>query len=139
MLKKQPQLLESVILLCVLFMMVSCNKVEPSKQNSCLINAERCLMLSNLNIELRFKTDKLIVEEPTQISIKTPKNIENMWLEGLNMNMGKIPFVINRENSGYSTQLFLGMCSEPQMTWRLYIEYQDGTNDQFELISYWQR
>jgi len=69
------------------------------------------------------------VEEEIALSIELPKNtkIEKMWVQGLNMYMGKSAVItdniyVQDTRKVYNARLFLGSCSEPAMRWQMIVE-----------------
>lgn len=139
MLKKQTQALIYVIVLFFLFMLQGCTSENKTEQNHCLLDKSQCLVIGDENIQIRFLSDFIVAEQPVLFSVTTKKSIAQIWLEGVNMNMGKIPLVIEATDNGYSGVLFLGLCAQPTMVWLLNIEYTDGSQAQLNLTSYWQR
>ncbi len=77
------------------------------------------------------------------MTLSARSEIASVKLEGINMNMGTIPVVTKRVSEAtdkfvYQADIFLGMCSEPNMQWLLTIEYENGSNETTILASYWQ-
>ena len=77
------------------------------------------------------------------MTLSSNSEIVSAKLEGINMNMGTIPVVMNQLDSSsnkfiYQADIFLGMCSEPNMQWLLTINYKNGKNETTIVNSYWQ-
>ena len=74
------------------------------------------------------------VEEELLLTITVPNNtkIKQMWVQGINMYMGKSAVIsdsIYAEEGKkiYKARLYLGSCSEPAMRWQLVIQTEDDT------------
>ena len=80
------------------------------------------------------------VEEEISLTVTVPNNtrIKQMWVQGINMYMGKNAVVVDSVYAKdmkkvYNAHLFLGSCSEPAMRWQLIIQ----TTDNNELEQSW--
>ncbi|MFQ3189705.1 MAG: hypothetical protein ACI936_000830 [Paraglaciecola sp.] len=109
---------------------------EETKQ--CNIDlTQECVVLDNgQQISVRF-LQKIEVEEELLLTITVPNNtkIEKMWVQGINMYMGKNAVLsdsvyVIEEKKVYNGRLFLGSCSEPLMRWQLVIKTIN--NDELE-------
>lgn len=73
------------------------------------------------------------IEEMTDltISLVKPEQVEQVWVEGVNMYMGIIPVPKNAASPGQEASsewqgwFSLGSCTEPNMQWRLAIKLKD--------------
>jgi hypothetical protein len=91
-----------------------------------------CIILSDgLQISVQFLQD-IEVEEELLLSIKTPSSTEigQVWVQGINMYMGKSAVLANsiyleEGKKVHNASMFLGSCSEPFMRWQLIIETID--------------
>jgi hypothetical protein len=116
----------------------SSNIKETKQCNIDLI--QECVVFDNgQQISVRF-LQKIEVEEELLLTITVPNNtkIEKMWVQGINMYMGKNAIIsdsvyVKEEQKVYNARLFLGSCSEPLMRWQLII--QTTSND--ELVQSW--
>jgi hypothetical protein len=77
------------------------------------------------------------VEEEISFTITTTTDtkIKNMWVQGVNMYMGKNAVIVEsvyakEMKKVYKAHLFLGSCSEPEMRWQLIVRTTD--NNEFE-------
>lgn len=80
------------------------------------------------------------VEEEISLTIttKTDTKIKQMWVQGVNMYMGKNAVIVEsvyakEMKKVYYAHLFLGSCSEPEMRWQLIVR----TTDNNELEQTW--
>ena len=80
------------------------------------------------------------VEEKISLTIttKTDAKIKKMWVQGVNMYMGKNAVLVDsmyakEMKKVYNAHLFLGSCSEPEMRWQLIVQ----TTDNNELEQSW--
>jgi hypothetical protein len=88
-----------------------------------------CVVFNNgQQISVQF-LQQIEVEEEITLSIELPKNtkIEKMWVQGLNMYMGKSAVItdniyVQDTRKVYNARLFLGSCSEPAMRWQMIVE-----------------
>ena len=95
--------------------------------------------------EIRLNTRAVIVEQNYEMTLSSNLPIKDVKLEGINMNMGIIPVVVEAQNkvgsSGqfiYKGNVFLGMCSEPEMQWMIKVTFENGKTESAIFNSYWQ-
>ncbi len=101
---------------------------KPTKQCNIDLKQE-CIVFDNgQQISVRF-LQAIDVEEELFLTIKVPHNteIEKMWVQGINMYMGKNAVLSDsvyaeKLKKVYNARLFLGSCSEPAMRWQLVIQ-----------------
>ena len=130
----------SVFIFCLFLNQLSgCKEKTISTKLSCENDKTQCLKLANSKTEIRFNTPQLFSEQAYDVEVKTDKMINKAYLSGINMKMGRIPFLMEGTSTGYNGQIFLGMCSEPIMKWNLTVIYGDETVDVFEVTSYWNK
>jgi len=113
------------------------NKNTNVKNSTCDINSQPCLKLESARVQITFNSSQLYVEKAYSISVKTEIKIVEMYLSGENMNMGQIPIVLVKNKEGYKANLYLGLCNEPIMHWKLNIVYFDNTKEELVVTSYW--
>ncbi|QJR79297.1 hypothetical protein CA267_018810 [Alteromonas pelagimontana] len=68
------------------------------------------------------------IEEPITLNLITPQDavIESIWIEGVNMYMGKIPVSVDSIDANqWSGWFMLGSCAEPLMRWRMVVNIKD--------------
>ena len=97
----------------------------------------QCSLKETTECELTKQADHMSVqflqnielEEELKLRITANKNlkIEKMWVQGVNMFMGKTAVLIDSSYQGsndiiHDATLFLGACSEPNMKWQLVIQ-----------------
>lgn len=100
-----------------------------AKQGVCYFSNAYCqLSVAGLNLSARLSRSPL-PEEPIDVSIFYPESvaIDSIWLEGVNMYMGKIPVVIDntitQDAQKVSSGWFMfGACHQPKMEWEIVIK-----------------
>jgi hypothetical protein len=132
------------LLVCAVVLGVFFNYTGPQNINSkkqCTIElTQKCVVFDNgQQISVQF-LQEMELEEEILINIIIPKNstIKNMWVQGINMYMGKTAIItdntyVQDTQKVYNARLFLGACSEPAMKWQMII--QTSTNN--ELMQSW--
>ena len=101
---------------------------------------QECIVFDNgQQISVQF-LQVIEVEEEILLTITVPNNtkIKQMWVQGINMYMGKNAVLADstyakEAKKVYNARLFLGACSEPAMRWQLIIQ----TTDNNELEQSW--
>jgi hypothetical protein len=86
-------------------------------QSECDLSVSECVFrLENDQMTVKFLSD-IVVEEELFLEFDLPQDLrlENAWIEGVNMFMGKTP--VMKEGETYLT--FLGSCNLETMKWRL--------------------
>lgn len=108
------------------------NNSDSAKQCRIDLGQECVLFNNNQEVSVQF-LQAIEVEEELKLQISIPKHfkIVNMWVQGVNMFMGKHSIFIDavslqQDQSVYSAHLFLGSCSEPKMKWQLIIQTQNA-------------
>jgi hypothetical protein len=104
------------------------SNIKETKQCNIDLN-QKCVVFDNgQQISVRF-LQMVEVEEELLLTITVPNNtkIEKMWVQGINMYMGKNAVLVNNiyvkdEQKVYNARFFLGSCSEPLMRWQLIIQ-----------------
>ena len=105
-------------------------KIEPT----CIPEQSQCTVtIENFEIDVNFNVEKLIPEQPFEVSINLPpeftvKNISG-YFEGINMYMGKIPLIFQTTSIGYVAQSQFGSCSESNMQWRMWLVFSILSKD----------
>jgi hypothetical protein len=93
---------------------------------------QECVVFDNgQQISVQF-LQKIELEEELSLIITVPNNtkIKQMWVQGINMYMGKNAVIVDsvyakKQQKDYNARLFLGSCSEPAMRWQLIIQTSD--------------
>ena len=101
---------------------------------------EECVVFNNgQRVSIQF-LQEIEVEEETLLTLTLPKNtiIKEMWVQGINMYMGKNAVIIEsvyEQNTKkvYNASLILGSCSEPAMRWQMIVQ----TSTDFGLEQSW--
>lgn len=126
-----------------LLALTACSPKQQQQIIDCKIDPDQCLQLSTENSEIQINTRAIIVEQNYKMTLSSELEIVSAKLEGINMNMGTIPVVMNQLASSsdkfiYQADIFLGMCSEPNMQWLLTINYKNDNSETTTVNSYWQ-
>ena len=107
--------------------------IKSTKQCNLDLTQECVVFDDGQQIIVRF-LQEIEVEEELLLKITVPDNtkIKQMWVQGVNMYMGKSAVLadsIYAENDKkiYNARLFLGSCSETAMKWQLIIQTKDNT------------
>jgi hypothetical protein len=105
--------------------------IKPTKQCNLDLTQECVVFDANQQITVRF-LQEIEVEEELLLTITVPKNtkIQKMWVQGINMYMGKSAVLAESiyaedDKKVYKASFFLGSCSEPAMKWQLIIQTED--------------
>lgn len=141
--KKQPIATQYFINATFLLALTACSPQPQKPIIDCKIAQDQCLQLSTENSKIEINTRAIIVEQNYKMTLSASSEIASVKLEGINMNMGTIPVVAKLVSKSadkfvYQADIFLGMCSEPNMQWLLTIEYENGSSETTILASYWQ-
>jgi hypothetical protein len=128
-----------VLVLLFFLFIVGCERTEKktisSIQPHCLASQSLCKISNSFGeILVLFDVEKVITEQAFNIIIKTEHDSPDLkvtgYLEGKDMFMGKIPLFFQKNDSAdYSTEAFLGSCSEEQMVWRMWLTFTDSTSN----------
>jgi hypothetical protein len=114
--------------------------LKKSKKQCNIDLTQECIVIDQgQQISVQF-LQNIEVEEEISFTVTVPNNtrIKQMWVQGINMYMGKNAVVVDsvyakEMKKVYNAHLFLGSCSEPAMRWQLIIQ----TTDNNELEQSW--
>lgn len=114
--------------------------LKKSKKQCNIDLTQECIVIDQgQQISVQF-LQNIEVEEEISLTVTVPNNtrIKQMWVQGINMYMGKNAVVVDsvyakEMKKVYNAHLFLGSCSEPAMRWQLIIQ----TTDNNELEQSW--
>jgi hypothetical protein len=105
--------------------------IKPTKQCNIDLTQECVVFNHEQKISVRF-LQEIEVEEELSLTITVPDNtnVKKMWVQGINMYMGKSAVLTDyiyadEGEKVYNARLFLGSCSEPAMRWQLVIQTID--------------
>jgi hypothetical protein len=105
--------------------------IKSTKQCNIDLTQECIVFNNNQKITVQF-LQEIEVEEEILLTITIPNNtkIKKMWVQGINMYMGKNAVLSDtvyaqKLKKVYNARLFLGSCSEPAMRWQLVIQTTD--------------
>lgn len=98
---------------------------------------QECIVIENeQQVSVRF-LQEIEIEEENLLVIKVHKDIriKQMWVQGINMYMGKNAVIIDSvyvqsTKKVYNSRLLLGSCSEPAMRWQLVIQTTDDSQSE---------
>lgn len=129
----------SITVVAVLIFSINKSIQEPTvlpvndiaKVMGCTIQNNRC----EFNVDQQ-KFDVIFVEKPVpeeevrfSISSNEDFNIENAWIEGIDMYMGKSPVIPELvEPSRLQAVFFLGSCNLRTMEWRMMLKFKQKTH-----------
>ena len=95
--------------------------------NGCQLDQASCeVSIEQGNYRFTSAINPIPLEEEVRATITFPEQAlpGKMWVEGINMYMGKIPFIVESQQPGQVKGIFfLGSCSEPDMRWQLVAEF----------------
>ena len=102
-------------------------------ENTCLFSFQ------NKDFSIEF-VSSVVVEEEIFIKFDLPQTLklENAWVEGVNMFMGRTP-VMNAQTDEVGRYVtFLGSCNLEQMQWRLVFQLsnKNGQKQEFSAVFY---
>lgn len=115
-----------------------------NKIDSCKRDKTNCLTVLTPNAVISVDAEHIIVETVNSIIVESKKDITQIRIEATNMNMGTIymplsKLVSDQNKNIYESTLFMGMCSEPKMEWKMTIEYADKSVELATIQSYWNK
>lgn len=102
------------------------------KGKQCYFEGTQCTLENQDQIiKVAFLNQQIEIEEELQLNIQYPAHfaLNQAWVEGTNMFMGKMNVELSEpkldgDNVMSNGVLFLGSCSEPNMRWRLVLEFK---------------
>lgn len=128
----------------LILLLVSCSKDNSTKVE---YQAFSCTEFQSIcekefdegKLDILFNVAKIMPETEVGIKLKSTieKPIENItgFIEGKSMYMGKIPLLFSSPDNQNEVEatFMLGSCSDPNMTWRTWIEveFKDGSKRNF--------
>lgn len=101
---------------------------------------ENCIKWQQDSITVQTNVKQIIVEQAIELSITSAEPVVSAKLEGISMDMGIIPLHLKAQQDEnkfkYNGQIWLGICSQPNMNWLLTVETERNTYH-FEFTSQW--
>jgi hypothetical protein len=97
--------------------------------------SECSLNVGEQKLSVKFaQTIELEEELSLEINIPNTQILKNVWVQGVNMYMGKTPVIVEsnyvqNESVVHQGKLFLGACSESNMIWQLIVQTKDIRNN----------
>lgn len=125
----------SIIAFIYFYVSITQHSITPTHTiaglNGCTIQNNYCEFIDEQqNFEVTFLTSPEVEEETlVQIVSNQAFEIENAWIEGVDMYMGKTPVIWQTiELQRAKGVFFLGSCNQATMQWRLIIEFKQKTH-----------
>jgi hypothetical protein len=110
--------------------------IKTTKQCNIDLTQECVVFDKNKQISVQF-LQVIELEEELALTVTVPNNtnITQMWVQGINMYMGKNAVIVDsvyakKQQKVYNARLFLGSCSEPLMRWQLIIQTSDESQSE---------
>lgn len=110
--------------------------IKSTKQCNIDLTQECFVFDNNQQVSVQF-SQEIEVEEELFLTITVPSHVKisQMWVQGINMYMGKNAVLTDsiyaeEGKMVYNARLFLGSCSEPEMRWQLIIQTTDDKQSQ---------
>ncbi len=131
------------VLFLILIIVLSCTACNPP---AAPVAKARVVQLEA--ISLRYQPAELVTESPLELTVSTPADwiLQKAELVSISMDMLTMPLFFRRqptqenqtsavpvsanqaklETASWHTQFLLGACADPQMRWRLQLEFRDS-------------
>ncbi|MER2493029.1 hypothetical protein [Catenovulum sediminis] len=140
--------LKLVFIFALLVLLVVVSQLNTAFDGVCdLSERQQCsAKMTNVNVSIVKLKEIIELESVNYFDVASPSqlNINSAWLEGINMNMGKIPLqydILAKEDQFiYRFYVIPVMCSERNMRWQVSINIQDQHNQsplKFEFSTSW--
>lgn len=141
--KKQTITTHILIITTIFLALIACNEKVEKALDECDVELNQCLSLQNEHVKIQFNTKYILVENNYRMKVFSDEEIDTISLTGVNMNMGRLPILLNNKIIGlegveYTGDFILGMCSEPEMTWQIEIKTINNKLYYLSFNSYWQ-
>jgi hypothetical protein len=97
-------------------------------ENECVVQNNRCdFTIAKQKFELSFNQVPIPEEEISiQLASDQPFEFSKGWIEGVNMYMGKSPFIVESVSPNrIEGIMFLGSCNLNEMQWHLFLELKE--------------
>jgi hypothetical protein len=105
------------------------------ENDACDITENSCETLVFKNILRVNFEQKPVAEEELFLTLHVGAglSINNMWIEGVNMYMGKTPVLFENESNSELAVTFLGSCNLQEMQWILNVEVKNDATEEVAL------
>ena len=131
-----------IFLLSLIFIVITAwlsNNVNNTLNHNhdCNLSLEICeILLDGQNFSIEFE-QKPVVEEELYIKFVIPTGwvIENAWIEGVNMYMGKTPVMFESPDNLSQGITFLGSCNLAEMNWIMYVKVDQKGSTNSHLLA----
>ena len=135
-------MLKYIIFITFSTLLYGCNKAPSERITDC--TKSQCITLENQKASITIETKSILVEQLYTFHISSSEPISQIYIESINMDMGKIPLHIDEQPNSkhkykYKGQFMLGICSEPKMVWQFVIHYQNETREKIIFESSWKQ
>ncbi|MFC4699436.1 hypothetical protein ACFO4O_04600 [Glaciecola siphonariae] len=126
-----------IALLCAAIYGVSVSYVNESliKNNDCDITASECVFSAfNRPVSVKFEQAPVAEEELfIRFELSDDIVVQNSWIEGVNMYMGKTPVLFESAQDNNRAVTFLGSCNLSEMHWVMFIELKNNATGEVAL------
>lgn len=105
------------------------NVNKPLTENGMCIIQEKFCTFSDDEVHVSVEFEQVpVVEEELFVKIDVTPNwhLQNAWVEGVNMYMGKTPVLFEDNTNTKRGVTFLGSCNLSTMQWQIYIEIENN-------------
>lgn len=106
--------------------------------DSCDLTLNACEQHA-FNERVRAKFEQApITEEELFITFSSSESIsiQNAWVEGVNMYMGKTPVLFEDPSQAERAVIFLGSCNLQEMQWQLNVNVKNNATSEVALLQY---
>ncbi len=95
----------------------------------CISGQSTCHISTDLGeFAILFDHAEIVAETSFNLILRSNESITvsvSGYLEGKDMYMGKVPLIFEQNANEYIARLLLGACSQPTMTWRMWLTFKD--------------
>ncbi len=105
---------------------------------NCDLTSDACApLVFNQTVRVNFEQPPVAEEELfLQFSQNDGLSIQNVWIEGVNMYMGKTPVLFEDPSQTGRAVTFLGSCNLSEMQWALYANIKNNATSEVALVKF---
>jgi hypothetical protein len=136
--KKGPMILFVSALMMVILGIYFANVNDPlNSKGVCDITSDTCTMrVFNSQLSVKFEQAPQTEEELyLNFDFGRGLSIEQAWIEGVNMYMGKTPVLFEDPANRGRAVTFLGSCNLAEMQWRLHLKVKKDDSEELSSFS----
>jgi hypothetical protein len=144
------QSIKSLLILSAFVLLLSLAVYLSGNHQGAVISARQCQLTESLSCRFALANSdneqvivnfsaNVQVEEQNALQLILPERfrITDIWIQGVNMYMGKVAVISQTKYSQHMQNdqefmFFIGACSEPNMRWQLIIELENRTSHKTE-------